>query len=191
MSPPYISYYLAFNTGSQFTWTQCKKCKERGRSYFNRREPIFPNTKSSSNRPVLCNDQHHLCDPRRYSGIFCEYRRIHGWFLHYLTHGLGNLHIRFELQWSWGQRNCSDIVWLQTGSEGFLTDHPNNLMAGVMGIGWGPPSIITQLQTQANGHFSYCIPMVGNSGLVPSTPVRGRYTIKAGVSDNETAKLRH
>ncbi|PON96644.1 Aspartic peptidase [Trema orientale] len=173
MSPPYMSYYLAFDTGSHFTWTQCEKCKEQGRSCFNQREPIFPSTKSSSYRPVLCNDQHHLCDPRRCSGVFCEY---HSEYMDgSSTTGLMAWET-FTLGSNSGGRGARETAQILFGcgqdQRGFLTDHPNNLMAGVMGIGWGPTSIITQLQTQANGRFSYCVPMVGNSGLVPSTYVR-------------------
>ncbi|KAA8543153.1 hypothetical protein F0562_021352 [Nyssa sinensis] len=39
-------------------------------------------------------------------------------------------------------------------------DEKKNKIAGIMGLGWGPLSFVTQIDSRSNGKFSYCLPVI-------------------------------
>ncbi|KAM1395544.1 hypothetical protein ACFX2F_031459 [Malus domestica] len=51
-TPKYIPYFLGFDTGSDTIWTQCEGCNRTGHC-FHQVQPIFPNSQSTTFRPVL------------------------------------------------------------------------------------------------------------------------------------------
>ncbi|PON57175.1 Aspartic peptidase [Parasponia andersonii] len=173
-TPPYIPYLLVFDTGSDLTWTQCEDCRKPGNQCFNQTQPIFPNTRSASFRPLPCTEPLRLCLPAtQCRGGTCT--SLHNYNDNSSARGILGCE-----SFGFGSTSAADRVELVRLVFGcvidrrgirFGTTQPNSI-AGVMGSALGPLSMISQLRQQTDDHFSYCIPQTRNDGCVPRSLLR-------------------
>ncbi|KAK9278975.1 hypothetical protein L1049_028557 [Liquidambar formosana] len=70
--PPYQTYYLHIDTGSELIWMQCEDCKFKPHQCYPQIDPPFPRSRSRSYVPLLCN-KHGLCYPKQCAGMFCSF----------------------------------------------------------------------------------------------------------------------
>ncbi|KAK9750735.1 hypothetical protein RND81_02G217700 [Saponaria officinalis] len=152
---PYKSYYLRMDTGSELTWVQCEDCQKPGNHCFGKPPIIYTNTKSSTYRPIPCNT-HELCFKDKCINGFCSYNKYYG---DGETTGI----LAFEaFTFRTGPRLnevTQDIVFNQVfGCNTFYRGRSSNVEIGILGLGWGPRSFISQVKTQVQDTFSYCFP---------------------------------
>ncbi|CAN6486420.1 unnamed protein product [Victoria cruziana] len=143
------SYWAILDTGSDLTWTQCRPCDSctgRALSMFN---PLASSTyrnqgcASTSCTALLGGERH--CDADAVCG-----------FSHAYADGSS---ISGDL--------ASETIWFDGGVHfpsvafGCVHDERGNLalhqVAGVVGLGGGPPSLISQLGASVGNKFAYCL----------------------------------
>uniref|UniRef100_A0A7N0UQ46 Peptidase A1 domain-containing protein n=1 Tax=Kalanchoe fedtschenkoi TaxID=63787 RepID=A0A7N0UQ46_KALFE len=156
-SSSHKSYYLTFDTGSEFIWLQCEDCMRHPNQCYRQIEPPYPNSKSSSYRSLPCNE-HPLCNPNECIGDSCAYnvRYIDG------SHSTGILaHEMFTFPSTSGHDENVLLVF------GCGIDNTNSYLededlkeAGIFGMGYGTRSFVTQTNSISHGKFSYCFPPV-------------------------------
>ncbi|XP_019152428.1 PREDICTED: probable aspartic protease At2g35615 [Ipomoea nil] len=142
-TPPVETFAIA-DTGSDLTWTQCLPCVR----CFDQDFPLFEPQKSSSYRSLPCNSP--LC-----SEFFCA--------------AAGNV---CQYQYSYADESktvgviANETLLLGNASfpnVAFGCGHQNggtftDAASGIVGLGGGPVSIITQLSKHIAGKFAYCLP---------------------------------
>uniref|UniRef100_A0A7N0UQU4 Peptidase A1 domain-containing protein n=1 Tax=Kalanchoe fedtschenkoi TaxID=63787 RepID=A0A7N0UQU4_KALFE len=151
------SYYLDFDTGSAVTWLQCEDCKRHANQCYRQTEPPYPNSKSSSYRPLPCN-QHHLCNLNECIGNSCAY------YVSFAdgSHSKGILaHEMFAFPSISGHDENVPLVF-GCGIDNKVPYAEDEAIkeAGIFGMGWGPRSFVTQIHSISHGKFSYCFPPI-------------------------------
>lgn len=138
---PSESYNAIMDTGSDLIWTQCKPCKE----CFDQSTPIFDPSKSSTFEKISCSNK--LCEALPISscgGSNCEYMYTYGdyssseGFLASETFTFGKVSIPNV---AFGCGNDNEGSGFSQG-------------AGLVGLGRGPLSLVSQLHMS---RFSYCL----------------------------------
>lgn len=138
---PSESYNAIMDTGSDLIWTQCKPCKE----CFDQSTPIFDPSKSSTFEKISCSNK--LCEALPMSscgGSNCEYMYTYGdyssseGFLASETFTFGKVSIPNV---AFGCGNDNEGSGFSQG-------------AGLVGLGRGPLSLVSQLHMS---RFSYCL----------------------------------
>ncbi|GJN01322.1 hypothetical protein PR202_ga18581 [Eleusine coracana subsp. coracana] len=146
-SPP-TEQYLVIDSGSDVIWVQCRPCEQ----CFAQPDPVFDPSASSSFSAVSCDST--ICRNLLPAGSgscgdagSCRYEVSYGdgsytggvLALETLTFG-GGAAVR-GVAIGCGHRNHGLFVGA----------------AGLLGLGWGPMSIVGQLGAAAGGAFSYCL----------------------------------
>ncbi|XP_057958727.1 aspartyl protease family protein At5g10770-like [Malania oleifera] len=145
---PATNVSLVMDTGSDLAWTQCKPCSQ----CYQQAEPIYNylNSKSYSNIPcksLLCKNstvnllcaQNNVCI---YQVLYADQTFSTGFFSREkLT--LTQSEVVKNFQFGCGQSN---------------TFAGNALVAGILGLGRGNTSIVSQTASKYKGVFSYCLP---------------------------------
>ncbi|PIA34109.1 hypothetical protein AQUCO_03900191v1, partial [Aquilegia coerulea] len=154
--PNHRNYFLIVDTAEELIWTQCEPCK----AGFNQTQPVFPYSKSKTYRLLKCNS-HSLCYRDRCQHGYCTYG------VKYATNesSTGYLGIdRFTFELDNGATESVDGLLFGCGDiqENFKFTTPNKIN-GIIGMGTGPRSLISQLGNRALGRFSYCVPSWKNS----------------------------
>ncbi|KAF5181538.1 Aspartyl protease family protein [Thalictrum thalictroides] len=154
--PNYRNYFLIVDTSADLIWTQCEPCKVG----FNQTQPVFPYSKSKTYRLLKCNS-HSLCYRDRCQHGYCTYG------IRYVGNqsSTGYLGIdRFTFELDNGAIESVDGLVFGCGDiqENFKYSSPN-IINGILGMGTGPRSLISQLGNRAQGCFSYCVPSWKNS----------------------------
>ncbi|MCD7456171.1 hypothetical protein HAX54_030786 [Datura stramonium] len=140
---PSESYNAIMDTGSDLIWTQCKPCKE----CFDQSTPIFDPSKSSTFEKISCSNK--LCEalPMSSCGVNsnnCDYMYTYGdyssseGFLATETFTFGKVSIPNV---AFGCGNDNEGSGFSQG-------------AGLVGLGRGPLSLVSQLHMS---RFSYCL----------------------------------
>ncbi|CAN4115339.1 unnamed protein product [Withania somnifera] len=138
---PSESYNAIMDTGSDLIWTQCKPCKE----CFDQSTPIFDPSKSSTFEKISCSNK--LCEALPMSSCGdsnCEYMYTYGdyssteGFLASETFTFGQVSIP---KVAFGCGNDNEGSGFSQG-------------AGLVGLGRGPLSLVSQLHMS---RFSYCL----------------------------------
>ncbi|XP_015076688.1 aspartic proteinase nepenthesin-1 [Solanum pennellii] len=138
---PSESYNAIMDTGSDLIWTQCKPCKE----CFDQSTPIFDPSKSSTFEKISCSNK--LCEALPMSSCGdsnCEYMYTYGdyssseGFLASETFTFGKVSIPNV---AFGCGNDNEGSGFSQG-------------AGLVGLGRGPLSLVSQLHMS---RFSYCL----------------------------------
>ncbi|PHT99495.1 hypothetical protein BC332_29283 [Capsicum chinense] len=138
---PSESYNAIMDTGSDLVWTQCKPCKE----CFDQSTPIFDPSKSSTFEKISCSNK--LCEALPMSSCGdsnCEYTYTYGdyssseGFLASETFTFGEVSIPHV---AFGCGNDNEGSGFSQG-------------AGLVGLGRGPLSLVSQLHMS---RFSYCL----------------------------------
>lgn len=153
----YKSVYLVMDTGSDLIWTQCETCLPN--NCFLQKDPPFPNRQSRSYRPLPCN-RHPLCFRGECNNSFCSYKRTYAdtssseGILAGETFTFGSNEAVISLVFGCGYDNKNFS---------FASSRENEI-AGILGMGWGPHSLIQQTKSQSHGRFSYCLVVRFQSG---------------------------
>ncbi|XXG43935.1 hypothetical protein AAC387_Pa01g3855 [Persea americana] len=148
-TPPFEIVAIA-DTGSDLIWTQCLPCK----SCFKQVAPIFDPSKSSTYTNVSCNSN--TCTELRKSGCTSNGGCMYGY--------------------SYGDKSYTNGVvgeetLTMTSSDGGSVNFPNITFgcghenvggfdshgAGIIGLGGGPLSLVSQLGPSVGKKFAYCL----------------------------------
>uniref|UniRef100_A0A7N0UQA0 Peptidase A1 domain-containing protein n=1 Tax=Kalanchoe fedtschenkoi TaxID=63787 RepID=A0A7N0UQA0_KALFE len=156
-SSSHKSYYLDFDTGSELTWLQCEDCKKHPHQCYRQIEPPYPNSKSSSYRPLPC-DQHRLCIPGKCIGNSCSYHVNYAG----ASNSIGILAKEmFAFPSTSGHNENVPLVFgCGIDNKGSYLQDEDLKVAGIFGMGWGPRSFVTQVHSVSHGKFSYCFPSI-------------------------------
>ncbi|CAD6259074.1 unnamed protein product [Miscanthus lutarioriparius] len=149
-SPP-TEQYLVVDSGSDVIWVQCKPCLE----CYAQADPLFDPATSETFSGVSCGSA--ICRTLRTSGCGdsggCKYE---------VSYGDGS--------YTKGALALETLTLGGTAVEGVAIGcgHRNRGLfvgaAGLLGLGWGPMSLVGQLGGAAGGAFSYCLASRGGSG---------------------------
>ncbi|OEL24376.1 Aspartyl protease family protein [Dichanthelium oligosanthes] len=145
---------VLFDTGSDLSWVQCTTC---GHSCYHQEEPLFNPSSSSSYSNIPCSavECDIASDPEICSGGVCRYNMS---YVDGSSTG-GNLaHETVALSPS--APADTGIVF---GCSDVFIDFDDFGVAGLLGLGRGPLSIVSQTQRDYNGSLSYCLPPRGSS----------------------------
>ncbi|XP_057969407.1 aspartic proteinase CDR1-like [Malania oleifera] len=142
------------STASDLVWTQCKSC----RKCFPQADPLFDPTTSSTYEVVSCKSK--ICSATKHStfctGGNCEYQMVYGDG----TSSNGTL--------STDQISLGSNITLPHGVFGCGYENGDELSehsgSGMIGLGRGANSLISQLNSIIDGKFSYCLVDIYNSG---------------------------
>nr|KYP58971.1 Aspartic proteinase nepenthesin-1 [Cajanus cajan] len=149
-TPPFEVMGIA-DTGSDLVWLQCKPCKK----CYNQTTPLFDSAKSSSYKPVSCNSS------------LCKYDVEYG----DRSYSRGN--IAFETL-TLGSTRGSSVAFPKIAIGCGFTNggkfDPKG--SGIVGLGGGGISLMTQIGHSVDFKFSYC--------LVPSFESKGASKINFG-----------
>lgn len=156
-TPPVTSLGV-LDTGSDLTWTQCKRC----RACFEQDLPIFNPMASSTYKQVRC----HTPQCANYRGNFCSI--------------FGN-NCRYSFIYGDGMFSAgalaTDTITLAPNVSipgmvfgcGSINSSPSaGGESGLVGLGAGKGSFINQLGPMAQGKFSYCLVSVADETAPPS-----------------------
>ncbi|KAK9684388.1 hypothetical protein RND81_10G206500 [Saponaria officinalis] len=144
----YKPYYLYLDTGSELIWVQCEDCRRLGNRCFGKPPKFFKNSESSSYHPIPCGT-HEFCYLSTCINGFCSYTKQYDdgsaarGILAFETFTLDTEGVVFNLAFG-----CNFFFY------GRVTDVGN----GILGLGWGKRSFISQIKTQVHDAFSYCFP---------------------------------
>jgi hypothetical protein len=143
-SPP-TEQYLVVDSGSDVIWVQCKPCSQ----CYAQADPLFDPASSSTFSAVSCGSA--IC------------RMLPG-------SGCGGSDDRCQYEVSYGDgSDTKGVLALETLTVGGTAvegvaigcGHRNRGLfvgaAGLLGLGWGPMSLVGQLGGAAGGAFSYCL----------------------------------
>ncbi|XP_059071344.1 aspartic proteinase nepenthesin-2-like [Cryptomeria japonica] len=145
LGTPSVSFEAIVDTGSDLIWTQCKPCKD----CFSQPTPIFDPSKSPTFSTIPCGDS--LCAALGSTQTGC------------------NPDCTFMYQYGDGSFTSGDLAYetLSIGSSkvkgiAFGCGHDNEGQGfsqggGLVGLGRGGLSLISQLGSKAENMFSYCL----------------------------------
>ncbi|KAM0941616.1 putative nepenthesin [Dioscorea sansibarensis] len=142
---------LIFDTGSDVTWIQCQPCVS---SCYTQQEPIFEPTQSSTYSNVSCSAP--ACaelDTSGCSGTTCLYA---------VQYGDNSYTVGFFSKDTL-TLSSSDILPGFFFGCGVKNKGLFGKAAGLLGLGRGSTSLISQSKTKYNGVFSYCLPSTSSS----------------------------
>lgn len=158
------------DTASDLTWIQCKPCYK----CYEQNPPIFDPKQSSTSRNITCQSESCLrlvkdrrCDT---NGNTCQfyYSYADG---SYTTGNVGTEVFVISSKTNPDQGTFPNIVY---GCGNNNTGTFDEVGSGIVGLGGGPLSLISQITKSINGKFSYC--------LVP-TSAEGNATSKINFGD--------
>lgn len=151
-TPPVAVLAIA-DTGSDLTWVQCKPCEQ----CYQQNSPLFDTRKSSTYKNVPCGADscHQLdtsersCDRKR---NFCKYSYLYG----DQSYTKGNVATEnFTIASSNGAPvSFSETVFGCGHNNGGTFDGAGS---GIVGLGGGPLSFVSQIASSIGGKFSYCL----------------------------------
>ncbi|KAL6651794.1 hypothetical protein ACP70R_010719 [Stipagrostis hirtigluma subsp. patula] len=149
-SPP-TEQYLVVDSGSDVIWVQCRPCAQ----CYAQTDPIFDPAASASFSGVSCSSE--ICRMLPGSGCGdaggCQYE---------VSYGDGS--------YTKGVLALETVTFGGTAVQGVAIGcgHRNRGLfvgaAGLLGLGWGPMSLVGQLGGAAGGAFSYCLASRGAGG---------------------------
>lgn len=148
-TPP-VDFLAIADTGSDLVWTQCLPC----RKCFNQSLPIFDPRRSSSFRHVACTS-----DPCRILDVSqCGAHQICDYSYTYGDQSYTKGELGFDKITLGSFPLSKTVVGCGHESDGGFGD----IASGVIGLGGGPLSLVSQLNKYSNvtRRFSYCLPNV-------------------------------
>lgn len=158
-TPPFEIVAIA-DTGSDLVWTQCRPCDD----CYQQVAPLFDPEESSTYRDVSCTSskcallQSTSCD-RSGSGQTCHYSYSYG----DQSHTNGNIAVdTVTLASTSGRPVAFPQTLIGCGHDNAGTF--DSKTSGIVGLGGGPVSLISQMGRSTGGKFSYClIPFSGET----------------------------
>ncbi|XP_042486054.1 aspartic proteinase CDR1-like [Macadamia integrifolia] len=159
-TPP-VKNLAIVDTGSDLIWIQCKHCQ----NCYKQKAPLFDPTKSSTYQDLSCNSKQcnligEGCSPKSNS---CNY--TYGYVDKSFTNGILATET-FTLGSTSGRSVPLPEKIFGCGHNNHVTFSEEE--SGLVGLGGGPLSLISQLKSSIGGKFSYCLVPLGK-GNVTST----------------------
>ncbi|KAK7343132.1 hypothetical protein VNO80_26095 [Phaseolus coccineus] len=183
---PEFQVFGIVDTGSDIIWLQCQPCK----TCYDQTTPIFNSSKSKTYKTLPCSSSscksvYNTCSsPQEKS---CEYsiRYEDG------TYSEGDLSLETL---TLGSTNGSSVQFPRTviGCGRNNSFSSEQISSGIVGLGSGPVSLISQLSSSISGRFSYCfapiddIPSQLSFGDAAVVTGRGTVSTPIGYHDQET-----
>ncbi|CAI0432916.1 unnamed protein product [Linum tenue] len=151
-TPPFPIVAIA-DTGSDIIWTQCKPCTD----CYKQDAPLFDPKSSSSYRTVSCSSN--ACNSLQSEGSscssdgsVCEYQVSYG----DQSHTQGDVAAEtLTLESKTGNPVALPKTVIGCGHDNAGTFSPKG--SGIVGLGGGPASLVSQLGSSIGGKFSYCM----------------------------------
>ncbi|KAJ4822222.1 hypothetical protein Tsubulata_020297 [Turnera subulata] len=147
-SSSFKSYNLAIDSGSDLNWIQCEDCKSPGKTCFPQKDPLYPSSQSKSYKPLDCNGVPCVFNKTISAGSYTSGVLATETFTFQSSDGtslpIPNI--------SFGCSRDSKNIKYVAASRPFL-----NPTSGVLSLGWGPRSFLSQIDSMSQGKFSYCI----------------------------------
>ncbi|GLT73953.1 hypothetical protein SLA2020_457800 [Shorea laevis] len=169
-TPP-VEVFAIADTGSDLTWVQCKPCDQ----CYDQKSPLFDPKQSSTYKNVPCGaDSCHALDSSERScdrkQDYCKYTYHYG-DQSYTKGNVATEHLTI------GSTNGSpvslpEIIFGCGHNNGGTFDGAGS---GIVGLGGGPLSFVSQISATIGGEFSYC--------LVPTSTSKVTSKITFGNSD--------
>ncbi|CAN1245882.1 Aspartic proteinase CDR1 [Linum grandiflorum] len=150
---PSFPIVAIIDTGSDVIWTQCKPC----RNCFKQIAPMFDPKKSSTYTNLRCSSK--MCSTALTDRIFCRNGDVCAYSVGYgdMSHTTGNLAMEtLTLNTTTGSPFVLRNTVMGCG-------HNNNgtfaeTLSGIVGLGGGPASLVSQMGSSISGRFAYCLP---------------------------------
>ncbi|XP_065869041.1 aspartic proteinase CDR1-like [Euphorbia lathyris] len=165
---PQLEVLAIADTGSDLIWIQCQPCD----LCYKQKSPIFDPRQSSSYTGVLCGTTYcNKLDSEARSCAAQGYDKSCGYSYSYGDHSFTNGHLATETFGIGSNSSNSSIpqpiaFGCGTRNGGSFDDSGS----GIIGLGGGSMSLISQLSSQIGGKFSYClVPTLGESNSSSST----------------------
>ncbi|CAN1245955.1 Aspartic proteinase CDR1 [Linum grandiflorum] len=176
LGTPSFPIFAVADTGSDIIWTQCKPCS----NCYDQIAPLFDPKKSTTYKEVACSSS--VCSELAGEGSTCtngspcEYRVGYG----DQSHTIGDLATdTLTLNSTSGRPVALPKMIIGCGHDNSGTF--SNTTSGIVGLGGGPASLVSQLGSTISGKFSYCMPPFGTNK--PSTLSFGQNAVVSnGVS---------
>lgn len=181
---PALSYSAILDTGSDLTWTQCKPCAD----CYKQPTPIFDPSRSSTYSKVRCRSP--LCtslpDFECKNTAGCEYQYTYGDFS--ITVGILSYETLTFASKSGTKQSIPHIAFgCGQNNEGNGFDQG----AGIVGLGRGPLSLISQLSSSMPNKFSYCLMTMDDSQSKTSPLMFGESARLSGKVSSSTPILQN
>ncbi|CAN1245961.1 Aspartic proteinase CDR1 [Linum grandiflorum] len=181
LGTPSFPIFAVADTGSDIIWTQCKPCS----NCYDQIAPLFDPKKSTTYKEVACSSS--VCSELAGEGSTCtngspcEYRVGYG----DQSHTIGDLATdTLTLNSTSGRPVALPKMIIGCGHDNSGTF--SNTTSGIVGLGGGPASLVSQLGSTISGKFSYCMPPFGTNK--PSTLSFGQNAVVSnGVSTPSAA----
>ncbi|CAL5192639.1 unnamed protein product [Lathyrus oleraceus] len=150
-TPPFKQVGIA-DTGSSIVWLQCEPCE----LCFNQTTPKFKPAKSSTYKNIPCLSN--VCESVSRSSCGdkdnCEYSIVYGDG----SHSVGNVSVdTLTLESTTGVSVSFPKTVIGCATHNKVSFEGRS--SGIVGLGIGPNSFITQLGPSIGGKFSYCLPL--------------------------------
>uniref|UniRef100_A0A7N0T068 Peptidase A1 domain-containing protein n=1 Tax=Kalanchoe fedtschenkoi TaxID=63787 RepID=A0A7N0T068_KALFE len=171
-TPPFPIVAIA-DTGSDLIWTQCAPCS----NCYKQKLPLYNPKKSTTFREIACRSQ--ACRAASRSGCTrdksCGYSISYGDGSH--TNGVVSSETITLGSTSAAPVKLSKYIFgCGFDNEGTFTGDGS----GIIGLGGGPVSLVSQLGSQINGKFSYCLVPLGAEGDGTSPINFGKSAVVSG-----------
>ncbi|KAJ6703816.1 ASPARTIC PROTEINASE CDR1-RELATED [Salix viminalis] len=173
---PLVEVLVIADTGSDLTWVQCLPCDP----CYRQKSPLFDPSRSSSYRRMLCGSR--FCSALDVSEQtcamdtnVCEYHYSYG----DKSYTNGNLATEKFTIGSTSSRpvHLSPVVFgCGTGNGGTFDE----LGSGIVGLGGGALSLVSQLSSKIKGKFSYCLVPLSEQSNVTSKIKFGTDSVISG-----------
>ncbi|XP_074318210.1 aspartic proteinase nepenthesin-2-like [Silene latifolia] len=141
--------YLLFDTGSDFTWTQCEGCRQ----CFYQNSPYFPRTRSQTYQP-------YPCDQCPGGQCYQDHCSITNGYVDGMTMNgiLATESFTFSSRSSFDETIPGLVFACAMETSGFQSANSyDNPITGILGMGKGEFSLISQLGRYGEYRFSYCL----------------------------------
>lgn len=182
-SPP-MSTIGIMDTGSDLSWTQCKPCKR----CFKQQGPLFDSQNSPTYKPFPCNAKE--CKYLRKDGFCDKKKQLCGYNYTYGDNSftIGNLALEtFTLFSSQGNPISFPRIAFGCGfNNGGIF---SGVESGIIGLGNGQLSLVSQMSSSINGKFSYCLVPVSSQSKHSSKMTFGGAGLPSGHSTVSTPLL--
>ncbi|KAJ6811347.1 aspartyl protease family protein-like [Iris pallida] len=146
---------LVFDTGSVVTWVQCQPCAA---SCYRQQQPIFDPARSSTYRNISCASPY--CSPPELSASTCGASGdtcVYG-----VQYGDGSFTQGYYGTDTLALTPADTIQSFRFGC-GQYQGGTFGQVAGLMGLGRAPSSVVSQADSKYGGVFSYCLPPTSSS----------------------------
>ncbi|XVF42749.1 hypothetical protein PTKIN_Ptkin01aG0389100 [Pterospermum kingtungense] len=147
---PTFDILAVADTGSDLIWTQCKPCSQ----CFQQHDPLFDPTQSSTYKTLPCS----ASQCQKSEGISCSSNNKCQYSVTYGDQSFSKGDVAADtltLASTTGSPVAFPGTVIGCGHNNNLTVHDKT--SGIIGLGGGDLSLISQLRTSIGGKFSYCL----------------------------------